>query len=51
MGSVLIKNGYVMTIDARRRECRVLCLKSFDLNGRGKEVQKNQSSAIITVDV
>ena len=50
MGRVLIKSGYVITIDARRRECRVLCLKFFDLNGEAKS-QESQRSAIITVDV
>jgi hypothetical protein len=41
MGRVLIKNGYVITIDPRRRECRALCLKSaLRLERRDKEVQE-----------
>jgi hypothetical protein len=41
MGRVLIKNGYVITIDPRRRECRALCLKSaLRLKRRDKEVQE-----------
>jgi hypothetical protein len=41
MGRVLIKNGYVITIDPRRRECPVLCLKSaLRFERRGKEVQE-----------
>lgn len=41
MGRGLIRNGYVITIDPRRRECRVLCLKSaLRFERRGKEVQE-----------